>query len=327
MSGRIGAIVLICLVIVLSGCARGGENGGSVVPEVVLKIIWQMAGPVNDDFYYFVAFDADTDQGADFPVPVAAGPYWGNGWGTGSMTHFLEYHQGHYELYEVDLNIVLREATGGFQQVTGDVTGGDAGVYTVTVTSVTPGTPDVADVQIEFEAASTGQVTTTAGTLPANSTIPPEQSPIPGIGFVTGDLSVGDYAVIALEMADTATSLGPPYEYVLPWGTQTLQATIDLSELGQNLNNLSINFITTTELIFDPNVVDPDENVYDGLGTLGNDAITLFDPYEFITIRNSDASSSYKEGPDDSTLIGPATDEDQDSVDIIDWQVIPQRLR
>lgn len=325
MRRQMAAILLISLAVVLGGCARGGEEGESPVPAAVLGIIWEMAGPVNDAFYYFVAFDADTDLGADFPVPVAAGPWWGNGWGTGSITHFLQYHQGQYELYRADLNIVVRETTGGFETVTGDVTGGDAGVYTITVTSVTSGTPDTAEVEVQFQVASTGQITTSTATLLANSSVPAGQSPIAGVGFTTGDLTVGDYAVIALEIAATGTPMGPPYDYVVPSGGRTLRATIDLSKLGQNLTNLSINFITTTDLIFQPTVTDPNENVYDGLGPLGNDAIRRFNPQEFIAISN--ATAFIKEEADDTTLVGPATQEEKDSVDIVNWQIIPRRLR
>ncbi|MCK4325083.1 MAG: hypothetical protein KAW89_11165, partial [Armatimonadetes bacterium] len=70
---------LLAVASVLGGCARG--SGPGVIPEIVIEIVWEMAGAVDDASYYYVAFDADDDEGADFPVPVAAGPYWGNGWG------------------------------------------------------------------------------------------------------------------------------------------------------------------------------------------------------------------------------------------------------
>jgi hypothetical protein len=69
----------------------------------VIEFSVTFAGPVQDAFYYYIAIDADGDFGADGPLPVAAGPNWGNGWGTGSMTHYVEYHQGRYELFEVTL--------------------------------------------------------------------------------------------------------------------------------------------------------------------------------------------------------------------------------
>jgi len=65
------------------------------------------------------------------------------------------------------------------------------------------------------------------------------------VDFVTGDLTIGDQAQIGLEITATATLIGPPFEYVLPDGSDTLRATIDLSNLGTNVNSLDINFITT----------------------------------------------------------------------------------
>jgi len=386
----------LAIAVVIGGCARG--SGPGVVPEVVLEIVWQMAGAVDDSCYYYVAFDADDDEGADFPVPVAAGPYWGNGWGTGSITHFLEYHAGTYQLYRADLNVVPRQLSGGFLDVLGDVTGGDAGEYTITVSSITlgvvtltgtgaisavtndsdqnagtlelatdaagntiagsvsftpaanggrpldateqaqigtlnggaplqsdsldelgltltisPGSagtqvieiaPAVAEVDVSFESASTGQVTTDTATVTANSSQSTADPPIAGVDFVTGELTIGDQAQVGLEVAATAT--------------------IDLSNLGTNVNSLDINFITTTELIFDPNITDPDEHTYDGLGLLGNDAILTFDPNEFLPISNNDFFPP--EEANDSTLIGPTTQPQRDAVDIIDWRITPHRL-
>ncbi len=414
--------LLIAALAGLSGCARGGEGGISPVPEAVLEIVWQMAGPVNDDFYYYVAFDTDQDEGADFPVPVASGPYWGNGWGTGSITHFLEYHAGQYQLYAADLNVVIRDLSAGFLDVSGTVSGGDAGEYTVTVTAVNlgavmltgtgaidgvtndsdqnagtlelqtnangavvPGSvvftpavdggrgldaaeqaqldalnggallavdsldrlgltltlatgPDLsgsqtieigaatADVDVAFESASTGEVSADTATLTANSTQATADPPIPGAIFSTGDLVVGDQAVVGLEVVTaTGTSLGPPYMFVPPNGTDTLRATIDLANLGLNLTNISINFITTTDLIFDPTVTNPDQHTYDGLGPLGNDALRIFDPTEFMPINNDGAFVRELEG--DSTLLGPASPEEQAAVDIVDWQITPRLLR
>ncbi len=401
---------------VLGGCARG--SGPGVIPEVVLEIVWEMAGPVNDSFYYYVAFDADDDEGADFPVPVAAGPYWGNGWGTGSITHFLEYHAGAYQLYRADLNVVPRLFSGGFLDVLGDVTGGDAGEYTITVSAITLGAvtltgtgaisavtndsdqnagmleletdaagstvagsvsftpaadggrpldaaeqaqintlnggvplqsdsldelgltltvsagtagtqvieiaPAVADVDVAFKSASTGQVTTDTATVTANSSQSTADPPIAGVDFVTGDVTIGAQAQVGLEVATTGTPIGPPFEYVLPNGSNTLRATVDLANLGVNVNSLDINFITTTELIFDPNITDPNEHTYDGLGPWGNDAIRTFNPNEFFPISNDDAFPP--EESDDSTLVGPATEQQRAAVDIVDWQITPHRL-
>jgi len=201
---------------------------------------------------------------------------------------------------------------------------------TLTVLPGTAGTqvieiaPAVADVDVSFESASTGQVTTDTATVTANSSQSTAAPPITGVDFVTGDLTIGDQAQVGLEVAATATLIGPPFEHVLPDGSGTLQATVDLANLGVNVNNLSINFITTTELIFDPNITDPDEHTYDGLGWLGNDAILTFDPNEFLPISNNDFFPP--EEANDSTLIGPTTQPQRDAVDIVDWRIIPHRL-
>src|SRR3972149_5403427 len=106
---------------------------------MVVDITLRVAGTIRDNFYYFVAFDTDNDNGADFPVPVAAGPYWGNGWGTGAITYYLEYHNGQYNLFAANLNVTLSDATGGFQAVSGTLTGHDNGVLRLTVTGVSLG--------------------------------------------------------------------------------------------------------------------------------------------------------------------------------------------
>ena len=77
------ALALVGGVGTLSGCARGGDSS-DVVPAVVVDLVVQFAAPVVDAFYYYIAIDADSDLGADGPLPVAAGPRWGNGWGNGN---------------------------------------------------------------------------------------------------------------------------------------------------------------------------------------------------------------------------------------------------
>ncbi len=400
-----------------------GEGGTPPIPEAVLDIYVRMAGPVRDNFYYYVAFDTDNDMGADFPVPVAAGPYWGNGWGTGSITYFLEYHNGQYNLFSANLNVTLREATGGFRSAGGTVQGHDTGVLRLTVANVqlgqatvtgggaiiavtndasqnagtitletdaagktvagsvhfTPAAdgsrpltaaeqaqldalnaggvqlaadsldelgitltisptgpwagvqtitiqPAVAQVDWTFTAASTGAVSNGTGTLNCNSTTPTANPPIPGLEVGCGDMSVGDTATVVLQISEAATLIGQPFDYTVPADSSVLRASIDLNDLGgHQVSNLSINFITTTELIFDPTVVDPNQHVYDGLGPLGNDAILVYDPWEFRAISNSDAF--VKEQANDTTLEGPATEDEKKAVDIVDWSITTRRLR
>lgn len=408
-----GASLLVC------GCARGGDEQ-PVVPEVVLEVLIRFARVVEDASYYYAAFDTDGDFGADGPLPVAAGPRWGNGWGTGSLTHFVEYHQGRYELFRANLTPELTQAGGGVSAVAGVPDGTDAGVHSITIDALDLGaavvdgagtvagaandslqaagtltiatdaagdtvagsvvftpaadggraltaaeqasvdalnaggvalaadsldalgltltiaSPPVAGAQTIAVARTTAQVTDrfvpdgiadreeTQSALPANNSARLAGGPIPGLTITTGDLVVGETARIALTPAATATPLGLPYEYVLPEGRDTLRFTLDLEQLGLNLTDLSINFISTTELIFDPTVVSADENVFDGLGVFGNNYFTL-QTNQFQTLRNEDAF--VVEGGGDATLVGPGSEAERDSVDVVDWRVTLRRLR
>ena len=420
---RILALMLCVLItglaLSVAGCARGGEQQ-PVVPAAVLEVYIRFARAVNDAFYYFAAFDADGDFGVDGPLPVAAGPRWGNGWGTGSITHFVEYHQGRYELYRTILTPQLLEAGGGITGAAGVPATTDAGQHTITVGAISFGAATVndpgtvaavtnngfqaaGDLSIEtdaagrvlagsvvFTASATGgrpltaaeqaavdalnaggvalaadsldalglaltiasppvagaQTITIAQTtaeatdrfqpegtspppptqfaLPANTDLPLAGGPLSGMSLVTGDLVTGGTARVSLQPAVNATPLGVPYEYVLPQGRDALQFTLDLQQLGVDYADLSINFISTTELIFDPTVVNPDDHVYDGLGLLGNNYFTI-QTNQYQTLRNQD--SFVVEGPDDPTLVGPGSDTDKQSVDIVDWRVTLRRLR
>ncbi|MBC7288193.1 MAG: hypothetical protein H5T86_09165, partial [Armatimonadetes bacterium] len=78
----------------------------------------------------------------------------------------------------------------------------------------------------------------------------------------------------------------------------------------------------TTQLIFDPQATDAD-HVYDANGVTGNTYINIR-LGEFGTYRNGDRWE--KEGADDPTLAGPATEAGKASVDLVDWQVTVRRL-
>jgi len=140
----------------------------------------------------------------------------------------------------------------------------------------------------------------------------------------TGDLVTGQSARIRLLPDPVGRSLGVPYDSTLPQGGRTLRVTLDLTQLGPNVTETSINFITTTELIFDPTVVNPNAHTYDGLGRLGNDYFTIL-TNQFQTIRDGDLLTA--EEADDPTLEGPDSPEAQASVDIVDWSVTVRRLR
>ncbi len=404
----------------LSGCARGGEGQQPVVPEKVLEFIVRFNATIMDNLYYFIALDVDGDDGLDGPLPVATGPRWQNGWGTGSMTHYVEYHQGRYDLYKADLAANLPNPAAGITGTDGVPDSSDAGTCRLTVTQIDFGavgvngagmiaaaantgcqtagevsvetdaagqtvagsvayTPaadggraltaaeqaeidalnaggvalqadslqtlgltltlgasvagtqtlaigqTVAQVQNVFTSADTGETTTTNATLNANSDTATATPPIPGAAITCADLELNATALIELETSVTATLIGPPYESHNPAGGATLRFTVDVANLGANLDNISINVITTTELIFDPTITLPTENVYDGLGHLGNRYITM-SLNEFRTIRNADGLFE-EEGIGDNTLIGPATQEQRDAVDIADWTITLRRLR
>ncbi len=413
----VGSVLLTS--VLLTGCARGGEEGGSDIPESVLEVWVKFAGSVSPSAYYYVAIDTDGDYGSDYPVPIATGPYWGNGWGTGAITHFMQYHLSTYSVYRANLSPVLRRAGGGITEVGGRPTGGEAGSYTLTVGPLTLGqvtvsgsgtvaavtnesdqnagtfsletdaagqtvaagvsftpaadggreptgeqlaqlatlnaggvplattslstfgltlslgspaagtqtlavAPTVASVESRFVPAYAGAGTTRTTTVTANSSTATTTPPIPGGTVTAGNLITGGKADIDVEISQSPALIGWPYEYVLPGSGTTLKALIDLTDLGTNLDNLSINIITTTELIYDPNVTDPADHCYDGLGPLGNDAINI-SAQEFTKYTN--AGAFVPEGANDTTLQGNVSTSQRAAVDIVDWYVAIRRLR
>ena len=319
----VGACLL--LAVLLSGCANTGSLGGTIIPTAVLDVVFRMAAPIDENSYYFLALNAGGEVNS-YPVPVAAGPYWGNGWGTGAITHYVEYHLGQYNLFETQLNAFLSSHSGGFKSIAGNVTGSEAGSYVLTVTSVAAGPPAVAEVTMVLTASSTGQTTTTTGTLFLNSSDPTDAPPLPGLRITSGDLAAGDTATIQAQFAPNGLLLTPKlFNVVPPSGGNQLSFSFDLASLGNNVTNLGFNFITSTQLIFDPTITDPRQHTYDGLGPLGNDAIRRFDPRQFLTLTNADAF--VRESSGDTTLQGPATQAQKNAVDIVDWSVAVRRLR
>jgi len=399
---------------VTGGCARG--TGASPVPSVVADIVLTFAGPVNDAFYYFIAIDADDDIN-DGPVPVAAGPYWGNGWGAGSFTHFVQYNQGVYQVFREVLSAELRSAGGGILAVSGTPQWTDTGTITLTVGPLTFGTvmvsgagmitsvtnngdqnagtltvatdaagnivagsvaftpaanggrsltpseaaqlaalnaggvplaansfsflglslnlgPPVAGSQTLTIAPTTATVTArfvgdsppqqtrdTIGTLTANSSTPTATPPVPGLSFTTGDLVTGGTAEVKL-VAAPGVPIGTPYDYTLPNGTSSLRVTLDISQLSPTAQYLSLNFISTPRLVFDPQATERD-HVYDALGAMGNDYITLRIG-EFGTWQNG--QGFVREGANDPTLQYAQSEQEKASVDLIDWRVTIRRL-
>jgi len=184
--------------------------------------------------------------------------------------------------------------------------------------------PAIAAVEAKFIPIAAGVSRITQTTLRANSSTPTDTPPIPGAGLTTGDLAMGGTVPVDVEISQQPVYVGPPFAFTPPQSGSTLSAQIDLADIGADLDDLSLNIIATTELIFDPTVTDPDRHSFDGLGPLGNDAIS-FSAGELRLYTNSAAFAP--EGANDETLKGLTTQAQRDSVDIIDWTVQIKRLR
>jgi hypothetical protein len=92
------AASFLLVTLALAGCARFPEV--PVQPSGrQLVITMTVAGRINPSYFYFVAFNTgpDTTRG---PLPVV-GPPWGNGWGTGTITHFVRYAEGGYRVFRI----------------------------------------------------------------------------------------------------------------------------------------------------------------------------------------------------------------------------------
>ncbi len=89
----------IALAAIIHGCARYPELAKP--PGINrLTVKFEVAGELKPEAYYFIAFD-DDDDALDGPLPAVVRPF-GNGWGTGSFTRFIEIHLGRATLYEVN---------------------------------------------------------------------------------------------------------------------------------------------------------------------------------------------------------------------------------
>jgi len=96
---KFGAVRALCVgaltALAFSGCARTPE-GSVIIPVRAFTVTLTTAAAVNDDFYYYTVID--TEGGGAGPLPVFPGVIPGQGWVTGSATHFVEYHRGQFTL-------------------------------------------------------------------------------------------------------------------------------------------------------------------------------------------------------------------------------------
>lgn len=130
----LAALGLPCLV----GCARFPSNPISNAPPRQLIVTVRFAAPINDAYYYFVAFDTNQDP-SDGPVPVVQGPYWGNGWGTGPIAQFVEYHNGQFGVFVPFVLTTLTSTQGSITGLQGTPAQPLAGTHTLTIEEVALG--------------------------------------------------------------------------------------------------------------------------------------------------------------------------------------------
>ena len=314
--------LLVISAAIFNGCARGGE--GIEIPESVMDITVDFAGPVDDTAWYYIAFNKNSAFTPRIPQPIVSGPIWGNGWGSGSITHFVQYHLGRYELYAANLSAALRQSGGGVTAVGGTPTGNEAGRYTLTVGTVA-GDGTSAPVTGTFVPIGSAPARNVIGTLLADSNNAGNAtSPIPGATITCGSLSAGGVFKVDVEISQTPTFIDTPFSYELPNGTSTLSFSLDLADFGSDLSSLAMNIIVKPELSFDPTLTDPDLHCYDALGPLGNDAIS-FTTSEYRTYENS--SAFIPEEANDTTLASTVSATRRKAVDITNWQVTLRRLR
>jgi len=75
-------ICSLLFVLLVAGCARYPASAGpSDLPPVTIHTEITLNGDYNPAYYYFFAVDTNGDD-SNGPVPVVAGPEYGNGWGT-----------------------------------------------------------------------------------------------------------------------------------------------------------------------------------------------------------------------------------------------------
>jgi len=94
--------LILAAMAALTGCARYPSTPvPPTAPARQLIVDLTVAGQINSQYYYFLALDTDGGP-TDGPVPIVAGPDWGNGWGVISDSidpppDYVMCHQGIYQ--------------------------------------------------------------------------------------------------------------------------------------------------------------------------------------------------------------------------------------
>jgi hypothetical protein len=81
-----------------AGCARTpGGAAGQPPRQLILRMT--VDGIITPDNFYYLALDFSGDE-SQGPIPVF-GPPWGNGWGAGSITHYVRIRGNQAEVYRI----------------------------------------------------------------------------------------------------------------------------------------------------------------------------------------------------------------------------------
>jgi hypothetical protein len=96
-----------CLLLLAAGCANT-PSGVTGPPPRELILTLTVAGVISPDNFYFLALDFSNDNSTG-PLPIF-GPPWGNGWGTGAITHYVRIHGNQAEVYRIQPNTNLLQS-------------------------------------------------------------------------------------------------------------------------------------------------------------------------------------------------------------------------
>ena len=87
--------IILAAALMATGCASSPP--GSVTGGRRLVVQVQVAGEIKSDCYYYFAIDTNGDPN-DGPEAVVGPP---NGWGAGTITHYVQFHDGLFSLWKV----------------------------------------------------------------------------------------------------------------------------------------------------------------------------------------------------------------------------------
>lgn len=131
--------LVVCAIIVgfsamIIGCAKfPAGSTPTTVREMSFTI--ELNGPINDNDWYFVPID-NTGGGLG-PVPVFPGIIVGEGWVTGSATHYVQYHQRQYTVFRItSLQPFLSEPIGSPVRSTIPETGSKTLQFTIDLNAI-----------------------------------------------------------------------------------------------------------------------------------------------------------------------------------------------